>query len=924
MILVFILIFIIFLSSLNSIFERYINILNIENDNLREYESDSPLESDVAGSDLYAEKINAYVAGNKSIIKQSLFTNDTNILSQFDSNDPAFSRCNIIFSVSNGINPSIFPRIMTENEMISQYNIGFNNFVGFLYYDHDVSTEDAELRADRALEIIKRKFKIDLIMVNSTEPNFFPFIGSCPEWKCYFNELTANFPMDGYWKALDINRLTSQSYSQNNHLSSSFILLNSLDFFEGDFNITTDQVNFNLDFLDLTFLESLGLESLLDQFDAILENYGDLFNATISEDELEQFIEIFSAFTLRNNSHYTSISIQYEGLPEGIVKIGKNQYEFDLWDAIGYYGDPLAPSEKIFIALTGAILSNIEINILCTDIIDTTPMNFKFDDYLLEQLALLFYYAGVDFDVETLKEYSFDLFWVSEEGIKHSYIKPVNKQDPSDVINLLLQFGFQGFSFIPTGIINPIQDLTITYNISNSEPNLILKKELIGENASYGAFRNFSYYISAENVGNTTAWGVPTQLPLELDDFLTAISSEENLEDFKNVMWESIQRYYPNQYNSIEDFYNFDEDTRIFYFDTYGAGIYDTFYPNFLNFTNLWPYNENSDIIIDDVYNDYSEYFNPFIPISIVKELFMNEDSIRNDENWRLNPGEIISYQVDNVSLSNIDTFSPFYRNNISIEISPETPEVVSGISLDGTTPEMALLNDNKSWIIGSVEKFLEQKIEINFIFKNDTRIDFVNNTLEMVSIIINFSAPDSLDSLDFRIFNFETEEFQDMNPYLDSVINNTWTFSFINRNNTLDWLFYPLDPENYTVLFKILSINSAEFNISINDLDIEYSTRDINYNDDSGSRVAYSSLTSYVQYERRSNSIPLSTYDGASIVATSYLTNYSSTPGDLNAYIITFKNIGSDIAKNISISLLIPGMIDKINNFTLQNSNLT
>ncbi|MBY8980777.1 MAG: hypothetical protein KGD72_10325, partial [Candidatus Lokiarchaeota archaeon] len=33
--------------------------------------------SDIAGTDLYAEQINALVAGNKSVIKQSLFTNDT-------------------------------------------------------------------------------------------------------------------------------------------------------------------------------------------------------------------------------------------------------------------------------------------------------------------------------------------------------------------------------------------------------------------------------------------------------------------------------------------------------------------------------------------------------------------------------------------------------------------------------------------------------------------------------------------------------------------------------------------------------------------------------------------------------------------------------------------------------------------------------
>ena len=91
--------------------------------------------SDIAGTDLYSENIDAYVAGNKSIIKQSLFTNDTSILSQFDTRDPAFYKCNVLISTSNGINPAIFPRILTEDGFSEQYEMSFNGFSGFLYYD---------------------------------------------------------------------------------------------------------------------------------------------------------------------------------------------------------------------------------------------------------------------------------------------------------------------------------------------------------------------------------------------------------------------------------------------------------------------------------------------------------------------------------------------------------------------------------------------------------------------------------------------------------------------------------------------------------------------------------------------------------------------------------------------------------------------
>lgn len=306
MVIGFILILIIFLTPLTLSLNINKKRIYLEENNLIDKLENELELSDIAGSDLYAESINAYVAGNKSIIKQSLFTNDTNILSQFDSHDPAFYKCNIIISASNGINPSIFPTILTESEIPSQFAMGFNNFVGFLYYDEELNADDAELRAERALEIIKRKFLIDLIMVNVSEPNFFPFIGSCPNWECFLSELTNNFPMDGYWKALNFKRLINQTYIENHHISSTFMLLNSLDFFEGDFDISTDQVNFNTKSIDLSFLENLELQNLMDQLDAALENYGDLFNATISEEELEQFIEIISSFTLSNDSHYTS------------------------------------------------------------------------------------------------------------------------------------------------------------------------------------------------------------------------------------------------------------------------------------------------------------------------------------------------------------------------------------------------------------------------------------------------------------------------------------------------------------------------------------------------------------------------------------------------------------------------------------------
>ena len=890
--------------------------------------------ADVAGTDLYAEKINAFVAGNKSIIKQSLFTNDTNILPHFDLRDPAFYQCNLLFSASNGITPSIFPRVLNENGFSYQYEMSFNGFSGFLYYDEELDEDDAKMRADRALEIIRRKFEIDLIMINVSEPNFFPFIGYYPEWGVFLHELTTNLPMDGYWKALDINRLTSEEYLMNHHISSTFFLLNSLDFFEKDLFESINQVDFNLDSLDLSFIYSLEIENLFEQFtnvdfETIFGNLSQLIgdNQTISQEDVEEFSEFFNILSLSNKSHYTSLMIQYEGLEEAIQKVGINQYKFNLWNALNYSGEALRPSEKIFIALAGAFMSEIDITILCTDIIDATPKYFDLYDFLLEQIELILFYAGVDFDLDTVRDYTFELFWVDKSGIKQNYIKPVNLDDSTDFINFLPILGVQGLPGIPTGIFDPIQDFIVTYLINTPEPNIMIKKELVNKNASFGVFKDFSFNITAENIGNETCWGVPTQFPLDLDDFLSiiilplSILNLLDVDDFKDDLWDSVEVLYPNQYDSLEDFFNCEEDPRIFYFDTLGLGIIDTYYPNLNNVSNLWPYNENADAVLADTFTTSTIY--DILDLEGSQELFTNEYSIWNAENWRLESGEKISYIYSNFSIDAYDSYTEFYKYNFTIkETLPKLPAIISGFSIMGTNPYMALTNDEESWVIEAEEKYLDQyDLELIFLFQNQTDIDFTNKSLDGISISINYTGP--FDIIDLEVFNYSVEEYQNINPYLTYRDNNTSTFSFTNVNGDLNWIFDPYAPNNYTIIIRIKGIDSNVFNVSINDFNIHFLYRDINEYKGHSSRILYSSMTGNVQYVRRSNSISLSTNNMSSIIAFSQLSNYNLRVGDLNTYTLHFQNIGTNIAQDVNISILIPGIIQDSINFTINDNYL-
>ncbi len=924
-----------------SIFNQLLVFFPISSGDLTEFNTERseltlekiPLISDIAGTDLYAEQISAYVAGSKSIIRQSLFTNDTNIVSQFDTNDPAFDKCNIFLSVSNGINPDMFPRIISENVFGTQLEFSHNGFTGFLYYDPEVNPDIAQSRADRALDIIKRKFEIDIININSTNPHLFPFVGYYPDWETFFEGITNNLPMDGYWQTLNMDRLTSNNYIQNHHLSVSYLLLNSLD---KEFNISTDQIHFDSETIESALSRFRDIENFMEGIGNIFEQLNDTDNGfsqllgfdneTISQEDLDQ---IGGAFNLTSDSHYTTLTIQYEGENSGIRKRANNQYEFNLWDALGYTEGSISPSEKIYIALLGALMSGIDVNILCTDIIDVTPENFELSDFMLEQIGSLLAFTDVEFDIYSLEDYSFELLWFNDKGAIRSHSRPVNLEDDEDIVNLLDLFGFQGFSFIPSGILNPIDDLVITYNITNSEPNMVITKEIIGNNASQGATEVFSFNITAKNVGNTSVWGIPTTIPMDINALLGDALYDE--------LWVAIDDIFntgPEKYDSVEEFLNVDEDPRLFHFDIWSIGVIDYYYP-VLNLTNIFPYSEEMANLIENIYdipigdNPYAlliAFFNLLGGEEDAKELFTNEDSIWNEENWILNPGEKISFTTNNISIANLDTFTTFYSYNFTIEDSPsEKPYVKRGTVLDDTTPQMALLNDTESWIIESEQIATDPdlyELDIRFYFKNDTYIDLVNNTLDRVAIIINFSASESIDTSSFEIFNYTTEEYSDMSPYFTEIKNETWTFSFLNDTNDFEWLFEPTSPNEFIMRMRIREIDGVLFNISINDLNVEFCQRDVNILDILGSRVIYATL-SETQYEARSNSITLNTDEAASITAIASLSQYSSNLGNINTYTLKFKNIGTETAQNINISISIPGIIYDKNNFTIEGDYL-
>ena len=859
--------------------------------------------SDVAGSELYSEQISAYVAGAKSIIQQSLFTNDSNIFPNMDFNDPAFFRCSMMLTASNGKLSEMFPSILSDNIFGSQLLPSYNSFFGFLFYENEIEIEDAQKRAERAFEIIKNAFEIELFTIETSEENFFPFIGYYPNWKVVLNRIYTNLPKDGYWKALDIERLSSDDYLNNNYLSCSILLLNSLEMFFEGINITSSQFNYDFSDIDLSFLDTFGFaestEEINDSED-ILGGFGEFLDIGDSNQTFTDFFEnIFapSGGLLQENNRYITMLIQYEGNSEGITKTtGPDKYIFDLFKALGYNDTTLYPSEKIFIALIGTFLCEIDINILSTDIISVSPQNFQISDNIIEDLAEAIWIADIDFDIYTLKNYEFETNWVNVLGVNQLYTLPINPTNESNIINFLEIIGYKGLPYLLTGLLNPVESIVVRYSTANSEPTLKIIKT--AENASYGFDHTFQINITAQNVGNITAWAIPTKLPVDFEELLDAAffipGSRDEIEDYFE--------------ESLITLLNLDEDPRLFHFDSNSDGITDMYYPDISTISNIFPYNEEFVQYLED----HPVYF-------IYAGVFNNPNSIYNEENWKLVPGESISLTLTNLSIEDLDEYTPFTTCNFIETEEVPLPAINYGSTHPGSDLSNAHIQDGINWVIDSEEKIIDYHIiDIDFVFENKSYIDLTNNTLNRVRIYINTTSDGSPDEVSFQFYNFTSENLEEINA--TSYVNNTYTFEFI--DDEINGLFDP-ESSNHTLFFNAKFVADEAFNLSIDSIYVNFSFREIVPVPISPALVSYSNENGIVTYSMTSNSLVFSTYNMSSILVTSSLESYSSFPGQENRYFIELTNIGSMNAEDVNFSLPIPGIIKEKNSFQVFNSTI-
>ena len=90
-----------------------------------------------------------------------------------------------------------------------------------------------------------------------------------------------------------------------------------------------------------------------------------------------------------------------------------------------------------------------------------------------------------DFNLSSIKDYSFKIAWESNEALTTLVTIPQNLKNESDFVNLLSILGPSEIGMnIPSSYIKPLNNLICEYQLIEDEPSLFIKKIFNDGNAS--------------------------------------------------------------------------------------------------------------------------------------------------------------------------------------------------------------------------------------------------------------------------------------------------------------------------------------------------------------------------------------------------------------------------------------------------------
>ncbi|RLI62865.1 MAG: hypothetical protein DRO88_11305 [Promethearchaeia archaeon] len=889
-----------------------------------EHSHSAPKSSDISGNELFGEQILVQVAGKHSLIQQSYITNDTNIFDRVDLSDPAFFGSSFMIQVSNGIKANLDPNIYS-NSNLTRINTTYQSMSGFLFYTNESDYNIIQMRKERAINIFKNIFAMDFILLDSIEdPNigyFYPFFGYTPKWDIYFATTISNLPIDGYWGAFNISQITNPKYYENHHLSSSLIFMKNFSYLNkylSNFNDIKIPLDFDFsslggsNLLNPTSGFSADSSSLLD-----LEASGGL-NTTQSGNQNE------SLSYLENLENVLIYSVHYEGDEEGITEIGDKTYKFDLFKTLNYSKTELHVSEKIYNSFDGISLSTVGVGFFSSEILNCTPEYFEMDENYTNRIESMLFLVNQSWDLSSIKDYSFEIGWKSNEALTTLVTIPQNLKNESDYINLLKILGPSTIGMnIPSSYIKPLENLVCNYHLIDDEPSLFINKTIQSGNASriLKSGNNPTVIITAENRGEQTIWGQEinlTSLGISNDPTREITLLDLNMNIFELMGYDSdriVEITTTLGYDINDLFVN--ENPRFFTIDSNDSGTVDLFYPQ-LDLTSpnlefLIPYSPGfTQLLIDnaDAYGTIAN--NP--------QIFNSSQSIFNPTNWKLDPGQNFTIQLNNI-YNVSENYFKFQKLKVA-DLGIFSPVVSVGKVLDETDiGGTYFYNDSLTWNIESENLGNIHQIQQYLTFQNSSNVDLINNTLDSFNFEMNFTLWDNDTTYTIEIFDYTIDTSTGNDGFIN-ILNNFQPQEPDFLNLTISSLDYNLShfydkSNNYSIILRITYENQDSF-------EMNFDLIELNFQDIRNDRIMMKPADIYYateignnQYMSSSNSLTFGIDDGAHLVGITQLEHTRSYCGEILNYNLSIINYGNQKADNISIEIPQPGLIYNLTNIT-------
>lgn len=893
-----------------------------------------PRTSTMSSTDMYSEQISVYLAGQDCLVRQSAITTDQYILNQVPLDDIAFKNASMLVFMSNGIYPSNYSDVYVPFNEVMNFQIPMSGIFVYLAYNKSTTVTQNVInsRIAKALPMLESAFQVELFQQYTENASTFMYYGVTPQWDVTMQELSSQLPLDGYFKYMNVSRLTSPSYLTSNPLSAGFASINP---YGGNILGTN---------------ATAGLSSLLTQFNVNASQISSLLGMSFGGTQLQML-------TRRTNM----VFFQYEALTNAIQYVSSKQtYTFDLRNALGLAPDDiLRPSGNVWNSLlnldpTGILATMINVNVISGNVTSWTfnAHNLTINNQIMNTLYLASsFVSSQQFDINTvLKDMQFaidNVFFITnwektgalstlytnanmtkagyeqlakQAGINPSMIDAVLNQITLDESPLALA-GFNGLPFVPTGLLTPIPDLIVKYQVIKSAPQpiLVVKQDTAGSIKPFGQIVNLQMNVT--NVGSATAWGMKIG---------HGIANLSNLTSGISLTYLGVK--------ILLDLGSIEFDVRGFFVPALSSGgILGIYYGAQDLLLKVSTYQGPALI------RDALQYVAlPAEPQALQEAGYVDlHELIPTTPTNYITPGETITLDLSNSTLAG--EYSPFA--NESAEFTNAT--ILKGVQVPPSSTNNdtnALVLDGKTWNIVTDNTGGHHNITVQFTFNNKTSnvnttkiaaLDFTYQGYNNVSIYKNGVAT-------FYIFNYNTKKWVPVSNLTRSTVSINNTNAFLGgvtfriyggnndtNNNTIKIADY-MKGKNNTVLVQLRVLNNESTQLNLDYFGMDYLQKNNSLALKSSTTFSYTDFTGYTIRQATSNSLYVGSLNASALVvlqdisaATYNNSIYITKTADARTMTIQISNNGNETAKNVNVSIPVPGIISNPGNFSLQGNYL-